>query len=122
MQLSQLRLAAFKFLSVLLSNSTYTELLVTPKGQGDVSEGQRAQDIRSALKSAMKLMTQCAVLSHPIGKSTIYSSASCKRCIYETLLPVRAQILIVYLVRNIFFAVKENVMMLLYVLFQPLLC
>lgn len=67
-QFSQLKLAAFRFLSVLLCSSTYTELLVTPKGQGNVAESQATQDMRSVLKSAMRLMTQSAVLSHPIRK------------------------------------------------------
>jgi hypothetical protein len=68
MQFSQLKIAAFRFLSVLLSSTTYTELLVTPKDQKDSDKGQLSDELRDVLRSAMKLMTQCAVLSQPISK------------------------------------------------------
>ena len=65
-QLGLLRVASFRFLSTLLCSSVYTDILVSPKGQ--CSSKTPSDDVAEVLKSAMKLMTQRAVLSKPISE------------------------------------------------------
>lgn len=70
MQFSLLKVASLRFLSALLSSTTYTELLMVPKGGiGDNENG----DLRLVLKSIMKSMTQRAVMMNPISESCYLS-------------------------------------------------
>ena len=65
MQFSLLKVASLRFLSALLCSTTYTELLLLPKGSAENTEHN---DLRQVLRSVMKSMTQRAVIMNPISK------------------------------------------------------
>ena len=71
MQFSQLKVASLRFLSSLLCSSTYTDILVMPKSAPEDRES--ADDVKTVLKSVMKMMTQKAVLFNPIREQRISS-------------------------------------------------